>query len=89
MIHMLHVTTMEGQRGIRQKGVFLSNIRYNLVEFKLELQNLVDKHFLQVFYGKKDEELLAQTDEQSNLTTPEPLVIHFTRPAPSFMEQGR
>jgi len=59
------------------------------MEFKLELQNLVDKHFLQVFYGKKDEEVLAQTDEQSNLTTPEPLVIHFTRPVPFFMEQGR
>ena len=58
----------------------------NCVEFKLELQNLVDKHFLQVFHGKKDEEVLAQTSEQSNLTTPEPLVIHFTRPAPSFME---
>jgi len=29
---------------------------------------------------------LAQTGEQSNLTTLEPLVIHFTRPAPSFME---
>jgi len=59
------------------------------VEFKLKLQNLVNNHFLQVFHGKKDEEVLAQTDEESHLTTPEPLVIHFTRPAPSLMEQGR
>jgi len=59
------------------------------VEFKLELQNLVDKHFLQVFQGKKDEEVLAQTDEESNLTMLEPLVIHFTRHAPSLMKQGR
>jgi len=44
---------------------------------------------LQVFHGKKDEEVLAQTDEESNLTTSEPLVIHFTRPVPSLMEQGR
>jgi len=29
------------------------------VEFKLELQNLVHKHFLQVFHGKKDKEVLA------------------------------
>jgi len=30
MIQMPYVTTMEGQRGIRQKVVFLSNIRYNI-----------------------------------------------------------
>jgi len=59
------------------------------VEFKLEQQNLVDKHFLQVFHGKKDEEVLAQTDEQSNLTSLEHLVIHFTRHAPFLVEQGR
>jgi len=59
------------------------------VEFKLKLQNIVDKHFLQVFHGKKDEEVLTQTDEDSNLTTLEPLVIHFTRHALSLMEQGR
>ena len=59
------------------------------VEFKLELQNLIDKHFLQFFHEKKDEEVLTQTDEQSNLTTPEPLVIPFTRPAPlSWNKEG-
>jgi len=57
-----------------------------IVWFKLKLQNLVDKHFLQVFQEKKDEEVLTQTDEESNLTMPEPLVIHFIRPTSSFME---
>ncbi|XP_027905805.1 uncharacterized protein LOC114165360 [Vigna unguiculata] len=89
---LLEMGLVKGEYDMSNASAFHPGAKHSIndcVEFKLELQKLVDKHFLQVFHGKKDEEVLVQTDEQSNLTTPESLVIHFTRPAPSFMEQGR
>ena len=83
---------VKGEYDLSNACVFHPGVEHSnndCVEFKLELQNVVDKHFLQAFHGMKDGEVLAQTDEQCNLTTPEPLVIHLTRLAPSLMEQGR
>jgi len=48
-------------------------------EFKSFLQDLMDRHMLQIWHQRKEEEVFAQIGEESNIPRPKPLVIHFTR----------
>jgi len=43
------------------------------------LQNLIDKNFVQVCRGSKEEEVFAQTGEKSTMSPPKPLIVHFAR----------
>jgi len=48
-------------------------------EFKGFLQDLMDRHVLQICHQRKEEEVFVQIGEESNISRPKPLVIHFTR----------
>jgi len=39
----------------------------------------MDRHMLQIWYQRKEEEVFAQIGEESNIPRLKPLVIHFTR----------
>ncbi|XP_052726214.1 uncharacterized protein LOC108332575 [Vigna angularis] len=48
-------------------------------EFEDILQDLLDRSLMQVCYKDKEGEVFTQIDGESDVTLPEPLVIHFTR----------
>jgi len=48
-------------------------------EFNSFLQDLMDRHMLQICHQRKEEEVFAQIGEESNIPRPKPLVIHSTR----------
>ncbi|XP_052736677.1 uncharacterized protein LOC128197875 [Vigna angularis] len=49
------------------------------VEFEDFLQDLLDRSLMQVCYKDKEGEVFTQIGGESDVTLPEPLVIHFTR----------
>ncbi|KOM25958.1 hypothetical protein LR48_Vigan208s000100 [Vigna angularis] len=51
-------------------------------EFEDILQDLLDRSLMQVRYKDKEGEVFTQIGGESDVTLPEPLVIHFTRIAP-------
>ncbi|XP_017420393.2 uncharacterized protein LOC108330418 [Vigna angularis] len=53
------------------------------------LQDLLDRNLIQVCRGDKDEEVFAQTGGESDVTLPEPLVIHFTKTTPAPVTEGK
>ncbi|XP_014499266.1 uncharacterized protein LOC106760337 [Vigna radiata var. radiata] len=59
------------------------------VEFEEILQDLLDRGLMQVCYKSEEEEVFAQTGDESGITLPEPLVIRFTRTTPIPPTQGR
>ena len=48
-------------------------------EFKSFLQDLMDRHILQIWHQRKEKEVFAQIGKESNIPKPKPVVIHFTR----------
>jgi len=48
-------------------------------EFKEFLQDLINRHMIQVYHQKKEEEVLVEMSEEPYLLGPKPQVMHFTR----------
>jgi len=48
-------------------------------EFRSFLQDLLDRHILQVCHPSEEEEVYTQTSEDPKLYGPKPLVLHFAR----------
>jgi len=48
-------------------------------EFRSFLQDLLDRHILQVCHPSEEEEVYTQTSEDPKLYGPKPLVLHFSR----------
>ncbi|XP_014519727.1 uncharacterized protein LOC106776771 [Vigna radiata var. radiata] len=59
------------------------------VEFVEILQDLLDHGLMQVCYKSEEEEVFAQTGDESGMTLPEALVIRFTRTTPIPPTQRR
>ncbi|XP_017416451.2 uncharacterized protein LOC108327238 [Vigna angularis] len=58
------------------------------MEFKIFLQDLLDRNLMQVCRKVREEEVFAQIGGESDVTLPEPLVIHFTRTTPALVTEG-
>jgi len=48
-------------------------------DFKIFLQNLMDRHILKVYHQNLEEEVFLQTGEELSMTRPKPLVIRFIK----------
>ncbi|XP_052727606.1 uncharacterized protein LOC128193339 [Vigna angularis] len=59
------------------------------VELEDILQDLLARILMQVCCEDKEEEVFAQTGGESDVTLPEPLVIHFTRTTPAPVTEGK
>jgi len=51
------------------------------------LQNLIDRHILQVYHRKLEEEVFVQTGEELSMTGPKPLVIRFKKASPMSLSR--
>ncbi|XP_017428789.2 uncharacterized protein LOC108336853 [Vigna angularis] len=58
------------------------------MEFEIFLQDLLDTNLMQVCRKVREEEVFAQIGGESDVTLPEPLVIHFTRTTPVLVTEG-
>jgi len=56
-------------------------------DFKIFLQNLMDRHILKVYHQNLEEEVFVQTGEELSMTKPKPLVIPFIKTHLSLSRQ--
>ncbi|XP_052735483.1 uncharacterized protein LOC128197475 [Vigna angularis] len=59
------------------------------VEFEDILQDLLDRSLMQVCHKDNEEEVFTQIGVESDVTLPEPLMIHFTRTTPTSVAEGK
>jgi len=56
-------------------------------EFKQILQDMIDRHILQIYRQVKQGEVFTQTSEETTLSGPKPVIIHFTKALHSSQER--